>query len=243
MLSFLDPMHQSASSTATSPPGSFLRGISYFEDTILVGDSVGGVHAIGDATGQKRFRVLVRMETIDCAISCIATDSQYVIAATECGDVAYFLCSAFQTGSSERVKGVVSGFGFSATACCAKNGFAVVAYSTGSMRVFSLEQMNSGSIDLIADIGAHSRCINGIALNSFSSRYSVATCSEDHIVRVWDLQNLLDSVRSPRGGRAEVRITFEEKCESAIFTGVCFISSESVAAASYDDDFISVFSI
>lgn len=243
MLSFIDPMQQSTSSTATSPSGSFLRGISYFGDTILVGDSAGCIHAIGDATGQKRFRVLVRMETVEWAISCIATDNQYVIAATEGGDVAYFLCTAFQTGSTERVKGVISGFGFSATACCAKNGFAVVAYSTGSMRVYSLEQMKSGTIELIADIAAHSRCINGIALNSFCSRYLVATCSEDHIVRVWDLQNVLDCISSPRTGRTEVRIAFEEKCDSTIFTGICFVSSESVVAASYDDDFISVFSV
>jgi hypothetical protein len=238
MLSFLDPLEHSASASITASE-SYFRGIANFDDIILVGDSAGGINAVVDAGGKRKFSVDERVETTDSPIACVTTDSVHVVAGTEAGDVACFPCTAFKTSSSDRKKEIILGFGFSATSCCARDGIAVVAYSNGTIRAFCLCRSKGEGIALVAEIAAHSKCINAVALNNFSSRLSVASCAEDHIVRVWELQNLSDCARSARGN-AELRITFEEKCDSKIFTGICFSSKESLIAATYDDDYITV---
>ena len=94
----------------------------------------------------------------------------------------------------------------------------VVAYSNGSVRLY---QPDTGS--LLAEVGAHSRQINGLACHPAQGLF--ATCADDSFMNVWKV--------TPEGN---VTIMSSSRVPDFQLTGVCFAGkfSQSVVASVYD---------
>jgi len=101
------------------------------------------------------------------------------------------------------------------------------SYTTGHIRLFSLSTET-----LCAEIAAHSRCINAMALHPTKPMF--ASVSEDTYINVWSVPDF-DSKD------AKVELVYSNSIADHLLTGVVFLSSENIVAASYDAETLTHF--
>ena len=119
-----------------------------------------------------------------------------------------------------------------AIACQPLTSTVFAGFATGHIRVY---RPNIG--EMCMELTAHVRTITGIVVHPTSAYY--ATCGEDQFFQVWRVPDFTnpDFVEEIK----KECLLFCDKIENRLCTGVCFLSSDRIAVASYDDENLIVF--
>ena len=127
-----------------------------------------------------------------------------------------------------------SGAGFPCTSIACQNGTntIIAGFSTGHIRIY-----RPNIAELSIEITAHVRSVTGIIIDPNDGFY--ATCGEDQFFQVWKIPNFTDCEYTD--SLKKECLLFCEKLDNRLCTGICFLSENKIAVASYDDESLITF--
>ena len=116
------------------------------------------------------------------------------------------------------------------TSVCCRGNAVVAAFSSGHIRIYRVfPDSASGGGELVVEVGAHSRCVNALALHP--SQHLLASCGEDGNLLVWELDAY----------SFKINLVHSECMPHKLLTGTTFLQDGKLAVCAYDDDTLTTF--
>ena len=171
MLHFVEP--SSFRSDKDIESNTYLQGATSYNNLIFIGDSSGMITVLLHENGN--FKTINEILTSGFAITCMGVSQPAFVACNEIGQV---FC--FENSRKFNLLSKFNGSNFSAVSVCVKNNLVFVAFSNGNISLFRLSSETYGSHEILADISAHSRCINALSLHP--NKNILVSGSEDGMI-------------------------------------------------------------
>ena len=224
MLHFIEPSSFRADKDIES--NTYLQGATSYNNLIFIGDSSGMITVVSHENGN--FKTINEILTSGFAITCMGVSQSAFVACNEIGQV---FC--FENSGKFNLLSKFNGSNFSAVSVCVKNNLVFVAFSNGNISLFRLSNETYGSHEILADISAHSRCINALTLHP--NKNILASGSEDGYVHMWEFSEFEISV-SP-----EINLVYSDHLVNQLITGITFFQDGRFGVVSYDYDIMTVY--
>lgn len=206
----------------------YMCGIAGLESGyICVGSSVGTIAVIrcDPSAGDQGFSMVKPLTTRQGkAIFATGGSSSMVACGNDFGDVYLFDAKTdFEQLCEFR------GFGHPCTSVVMNESVVVCAYASGYIRMF-----RSDALEMAIEVTAHMRSINALALHPELRLF--ASCGEDQYIHVWALPEF------HRVGSGTTELLFSERIPNRFLTGISFCKDGKLAALSYDEEDLILFS-
>jgi len=202
----------------------FTRGIAAvpYGSYIFVGTFTGDLIIISAQMEEDdRIEFLEAVPGHAAPISALAASQLHVVSADDEGSIIIRdVLEGFQPLHT------IQGQGMPVTSLAIREDLLVASYNTGHLRFFLL---STGS--MIAEIAAHSRCIN--ALDIHPEQPLLASIGDDTYLNIWTLPE------TDEGAQGEgMTLLFSEQVHDKLLTGVSFLNHETrhIATSAYDCD-------
>eukprot|EP00640_Fibrocapsa_japonica_P003449 CAMPEP_0113941584 /NCGR_PEP_ID=MMETSP1339-20121228/7470_1 /TAXON_ID=94617 /ORGANISM="Fibrocapsa japonica" /LENGTH=318 /DNA_ID=CAMNT_0000945773 /DNA_START=178 /DNA_END=1134 /DNA_ORIENTATION=- /assembly_acc=CAM_ASM_000762 len=202
---------------------SFVRGVCSIPrgDFLFVGCHTGDILVISvQMVDDDRIEFLESLAGHPAPVTCLASSQIYLASGDDRGGI--FVWSLIE--GFNRLQ-TIEGEGHPVTSLAVRENLLVASYSTGLLRMYNI---STGLV--VAEVTAHSRCINAIDMHP--DQLILASVSDDTFLNVWAVPDL-DAPGDP-----EVSLLYSESVGDFTLTGVAFIpdGSNRIAASAYDYD-------